>query len=38
MSRLKMYKHIIKTDVFGVRTKIKEQRKNPRNNRKGRRK
>ena len=27
MSRLKLYKHIITTDSFGVRTKIKNFRK-----------
>ena len=32
MSRLKMYKHLMSTDVFKVRTKVKEQRKNPRKN------
>ena len=35
MSRLSMYKHLMSTDVFGVRTKVKEARKNPRKRRKG---
>ena len=27
MSRLSMYKHLMSTDVFGVRTKVKEAKK-----------
>ena len=33
----KNYKHLIGGDIFGVRTKIKTQRKNPKNDRYSRR-
>ena len=37
MSRLSWYKHAASTNVFDVAKKIKEARKNPRNNKKRKR-